>query len=125
MSLTKNVNDMSNIKDLFVSYEIARKLKEKGFNDGCLACYNKDEEVFMSNLGVGCTTVSNLALGNIQSPHLAAPLYQQVIDFLYHPHNLVVGYDYKTDLWTVSRERYLLYECATQEQAIEKAIKLI
>lgn len=36
---------METLKDIFVSYEIALKLKEIGFNEPCIAIYNQRKEI--------------------------------------------------------------------------------
>ena len=57
---------------LFVSYEIALKLKEKGFNEGCFGFYGDDGKLYFDGfIEDGLNPVYSLA-----------PLYQQVIDWL-------------------------------------------
>lgn len=65
------------MKHLFVPYELAVKLKEKGFNEECLGSWNPvhgliiDDEVFTSNI--------------------SAPLYQQVIDWFREKHKIFIS----------------------------------
>ena len=55
---------------LFVPYELAVKLKEKGFDEQCLMVYeSKDSMIPESEAGINKTNVD-------------APLYQQVLDWL-------------------------------------------
>lgn len=70
------------MKHLFVPYEIALKLKEKGFNEPCFGAYYQDDKELVplkwfdnNNLRVD--------LGKI-----TAPLYQQVIDWFRRKHRL-------------------------------------
>jgi hypothetical protein len=70
----------NNIKGLFVTYEIALKLKEKGFNEQCLAFFN----------GVGDDMLQPIDTDFINFREIgeciAAPLWQQVIDWLEREH---------------------------------------
>lgn len=91
------------MKHLFVPYELALKLKEKGFNEECFAKWvielepqhkvlifkeHKDYETFK-----GIKNDNNI---------LAAPLYQQVIEWFIKTHNILIeitldlGYEYES-----------------------------
>ncbi len=65
----------NNITGLFVTYEIALKLKEKGFNEQCLAFFN----------GVGDDMLQPIDTDFINFREIgecvAAPIWQQVIDW--------------------------------------------
>ncbi len=63
---------MSNIKDLFVSYEIAKQLKDKGFNEPCLAYWHSNRMELTRLIGV-----NNIGP---EGEH-PLPLHQQVIDW--------------------------------------------
>lgn len=70
---------MSNIKDLFVSYEIAKQLKDKGFNEVCLGWFQ------FENYGTEVHTDKywkEKLSGLDAEEFLNAPLYQQVVDWL-------------------------------------------
>lgn len=54
------------MRHLFVPYEIALQLKEKGFNEDCFGCYYKDK---------------TFAYHPDSDVYVDAPLYQQVIDW--------------------------------------------
>lgn len=117
------------MKHLFVSHNLAALLKEKGFNECCMCYYTNDsDELHLVPLEIG---ERGPLIGECNSDfeslnHLtAAPIYQQVIDWLYHPHGIVVAYAYETDLWTVSKDRKLLHETNEQAGAIEKALTFI
>jgi hypothetical protein len=59
----------------FVSYEIALKLKELGFDEPCLCAYDKNEMLYHSHKTDKLFTILNSNLSN----QYAAPLYQQVL----------------------------------------------
>jgi hypothetical protein len=77
------------MKHLFVPYEIARQLKDKGFDEECLAGWHKQkgEMVLMS------THIQNpLTLANWHSlENTLAPLYQQVMDFFREKHGIQIN----------------------------------
>ncbi len=72
------------MKHLFVSYETAKLLKEKGFNDDSWGFYNdrldNPEELRFHN------KPTNGWIYHLYS----APLYQQVIDWLREKHNIEI-----------------------------------
>ena len=72
----------------FVTYEIALKLKELGFNKECLAYYNNPP---YPDLMHNCENVmeSNFIIENIGNS-LKAPLWQQVIDWLREKQNICI-----------------------------------
>jgi hypothetical protein len=115
------------MKDQFVTYEIAKKLKELGFNEPCFTCYSKknqsdkecklfDDEISIHNW--------NEYSGQTYS----SPLWQQAIDWLKEKHSIKIIESPKFG-WNI----YLLYdneyiiegEYQTKETAILKALKLI
>jgi hypothetical protein len=57
----------------FVPYDLALKLKEKGFNEKCLGYYQNNELI-----------ITNITFYEIEKHNLGilAPLWQQVIDWL-------------------------------------------
>jgi len=80
------------MKNLFVSCEIAKLLKEKGFNEPCLCIYER-REIYSVQLptyasGLLFKNVINKEVGN---KTICAPLYQQVVDFLRQKHDMVVS----------------------------------
>lgn len=73
------------MKHLFVPYEIALLLKEKGFNEPCLTAYTPEDgllDVFEAE-EIGYMSNSQLRRGVV-----AAPLYQQVEHWLIVNHGL-------------------------------------
>lgn len=120
------------MKEQFVTYEIALKLKELGFDEPCLA-YFEDKELMhgmLNNLG--------------KRRYLVSPLWQQVIDWFRERYNLhlVPIYSYNDILhWSYHIEDIVTGECyipliddgltlkstkyEAREQAILKAIEII
>lgn len=81
------------MKNLFIPYVIAKKLKEKDFDVNCIASYDehKDNKLFY------CDTEIINAFGGFTSkliyrkdnyPCVLAPMYQQVIDWFRLKYNL-------------------------------------
>lgn len=92
------------MKELFVSYELALKLKEKGFNEPCFAMYQKNKKLWYCNKHNRITNFvinpnkrtlefqkeyypKNVLTVNsedflLNCSNFTAPLYQQVIDWL-------------------------------------------
>ena len=120
-----------NIKEDYVSYEVAKLLKEKGFHEPCIATYNlttKDfavEEVYQDWTTCWKTYVS-------------APTLQMACKWLREVHNLHVdvGYDDLDWFWNIistsedvpiaDRPKFIVTGTAchrTYEEAVEAAIK--
>ena len=73
------------MSNLFVPYETAKQLKEKGFDEPCFRAYDTCECLYFSS---GNTT------GYIQNKNLstaiAAPTYQQVVEWFIDKHELSI-----------------------------------
>lgn len=74
------------MKHLFVPYELALKLKEEGFYESCFARYEHEK-----------LTTFSLTQHSYQVGWINAPLYQQVIDWLYNNHNIFISPTFKSD----------------------------
>lgn len=73
------------MKHLFVPKNIAQLARDNGFNEVCLAAYgaeNDDNNSFQ--------IWSEDGIDNHSSSHLAAPLYQQLIDWFRNKHGIVI-----------------------------------
>lgn len=139
------------MKHLFVSYEIAKKLKEKRFDEICVAHWHKwgRPETLIINEG---SANSQNQWWNGRRIDCLAPLYQQVIDWFRKEHGIWVNADllpnikkyaptfvplsmtpkdYKNSWdYRVARRKYSTndrfedyYKCL--DKAIEEALKLI
>lgn len=77
------------MKNLFVPIEIALTLKEKGFNEPCLAYFaaENNEEGYVFEID----SKHALSLSENTDSHLLAPLYQQVIDWLDIKHGIFIA----------------------------------
>lgn len=85
------------MEKLFVPYEIALQLKEKGFNEPCFGVYT------FSNLPakrVSGVHINDLTIHGNPSP-TSAPLYQQCTDWLREKYNLHIDIEqgYYPTLW--------------------------
>jgi len=79
------------MKNLFVTYEIAKQLKEKGFNEPCLAVYDitqgNEQTAKLHKHPADCINGDS-----IHPAAITAPLYQQVIDWLFEKHRICIMY---------------------------------
>jgi len=71
------------MKNLFVPYETALLLAEKGYNEPCFATYNK--------LSSGVDLIEKKFGINRLSTLVAAPLYQQAVEWLRDEHHVHVS----------------------------------
>lgn len=81
------------MEHLFVSCELALKLKEKGFDEECLACFRDVGHIFsrVNNVYPIGFCRNSQSQGNINYMyHVATPLYQQVIDWFREKHKIIV-----------------------------------
>lgn len=76
---------MVKLNELFVSYEIALTLKEKGFEEETFGFYWKDTYQLV------------IDFGKHRGMHLSAPLHQQCVDWLRINHRIEVSSPCKKD----------------------------
>lgn len=128
----------------FVTYEIALKLKELGFDEECFGCWETNTEFYMPFMvGQDLDKTDNF---NSKNNCISAPLWQQVIDWLreeyqieiriykwFQPEDNTTWYNCKVIEWGTINENwdvltelgnYATYSEA-EKQAILKAIELI
>ena len=80
------------MKQYFVPYDIAKELKEIGFDEICLAWYYPDKNHTLTDLGKGFAKAKDF--GNYtKDSAILAPLYDQVIDWLESNHQLFLYTD--------------------------------
>jgi hypothetical protein len=132
------------MKSLFVSYEIAKKLKEVGFSDECMAFYagNPFDVNYEWRLNI-CRNAWHTHKNNTTT--VIAPMYQQIMDWFREKKgiNIFIDYFYYDGFhygfkWVKSNGAYgedwkdngddckgwdIYYEAV--DNAIEKAIELI
>jgi hypothetical protein len=81
------------MKTLFVSYELAVKLKEIGFNDPCFGYYTSSRVLkkYRSYEPLSDNFDGLLHNANINiTDYVAAPMHQQIIDLFREYHNLFI-----------------------------------
>lgn len=69
------------MKEQFVTYEIALKLKELGFDDICFCIYNRERSLRFNNMHNPKDRYKNCKLAK-NNGKIPAPLWQQAIDWL-------------------------------------------
>jgi hypothetical protein len=108
------------MKNQFVTYEIAKKLKELGFNEECLG--------FFYPTG---TFMLLAPRKNEETTCLKAPLWQQAIDWLREKYKFNVCFDPKKQNYYLATQHETLgliefkSHAGTKEQVIIHAISLI
>jgi hypothetical protein len=133
---------MENLKDLFVSKEISIKLKEKGFDEPCLAVYRGGSLYFdkmicgyasdlseKTDFSTNSDFDKNFLVNKTDKNYwITAPMKNQVIDWFRDNHKMLIqpqpnSNEYKVIGWGFG----LLKESTLTDinQAIEQAIKLI
>lgn len=128
------------MKEQFVTYDIALKLKELGFDGQCFAFYFDGEFRILhqfNNLDINSRSNSEHHKLNSTMNLYAAPLWQQAIDWLREKHDLIVYvssyqkdkhlfgvFTYGDEELTELGEWIVSYKEA-REQAILKTIELI
>ena len=85
-------------KELFVTYEIALKLKEKGFDELCTAKFNK-KSFQLNSLGCG----QNYNNGTFGANLISCPTYQQVFKWFREKHR----YHTQIELDCTSKPKYV------------------
>lgn len=84
------------MKDLFVPYDIAKQLKEKGFDEPCWAWYNipdNDIRYCYSEQRSPITNSQedwNAKRENREVEIIGLQIYQQVVDWLREKHNILI-----------------------------------
>ena len=89
----------------FVTFDIAKKLKEKGFKEQCLAYYTKDS-VFYYNTSYGSDVEDAFKSFNSRPNHICgkridAPIISQVLKWLRETKNIevVASFSYRDRVW--------------------------
>lgn len=88
-----------NIEDNFCNYKIAKQLKELGFDEECITFYDNEKKLGFNGKystikkGYKSSTVNNLWIKRYGKDFkcIAAPLYQQVLQWLIEKYNIHVS----------------------------------
>jgi hypothetical protein len=109
------------MKDQFVTYEIAKRLKKLGFNEQCFGLIKPDNNLIIEDQYLYITNI------DVHNENCAAPLWQQAIDWLREKHNLIVWFDPNGREWALLTQKNVSYYPSegTRQAAIEKALTLI
>ena len=129
------------MEKLFVPYEIAKQLKEKGFDELCFRYYNvKDYDLplyYQNDLSLEGEDFNDIKYEKIGQ--ISAPLYQQVMDWFRRKHKIHIEImsppkngDWHYVLYKInetppigrSESTHYLYDDAI-DTAIKEALKLI
>ena len=131
------------MKEQFVSLAIAQKLKEKGFDQSCMAYVytgntgtNVDQYVYGAISHDGNQIHENY---NVYDMSYSLPLWQQVIDWLREKHRFIINIDYiahpshdtktlpdwTSEIYNMSRFDYIVaeYDRYTYQEARQAAIE--
>ena len=73
------------IKEAYVSFELAKLLKEKGFNEECFALYNPDGVLIQSGI-----RLNNIQVGRVKGSY-SAPTHQMAMAWLREVHNIHIS----------------------------------
>jgi predicted transcriptional regulator len=119
------------MKNQFVPYEIAVKLKELGFKEECICYYSSQTKSFIGvyNSKVVNDIIENHSHGKEQ--YYNTPLWQQVIDWFISKHLIFIVFDMNFG-WVIHSKNQPLKMFNDQltyykgrENAIEHALELI
>lgn len=122
---------MNTLKSQFVTYEIALKLKELGFDEECFCTYYNRILSRNPSHKIDATPIQGKPYvwknSKVHNSIVCAPLWQQAIDWFWNNYKILV-YTYlipdktKTIMWVTKYQHEDFW--STKEQAILKAIEL-
>lgn len=114
----------------YVSFEVAKFLKDKGFNEKCFALYNPDGTLIQSGI-----RLNNIQVGRVEGSY-SAPTLQMVMKWLREVYELYIEISLSCDredkntkifdisIFNLQNQRYKkLGNIQGYEQAVEAAIK--
>lgn len=113
------------ITEDYVSYEVAKLLREKGFNEPCYTCYLNKELSHYDYVSTNFELIENV---------ISAPTHQMVMKWLREVYNIVISIfpTIETDMivredynYTIYKNRTAIYQNSslTYEQSSEESIK--
>lgn len=82
------------MKHLFIPFEIAKQLKDKGFNEPCFRCY--DNEGYLTTQHDSHIAVYGKHYNDDKREIYSAPIFQQAIDWFREKHNLHITLKHHT-----------------------------
>ena len=124
---------MKTIKDQFASYDIAKEVRDLGFDEECLGFYYEHIKTGF------IIEIRKVQINQLSKYDVLAPLWSQIIDWFREKHSLYIdirypeyegGVHYAFLIWKMYSEEYIgsgytndYFE--SREAAILKAIELI
>ena len=122
------------ITEDYVSYEVAKLLKEKGFNEPTFTYYNNDGDLMNSCNFCGSYTLGCFNNVKDEKVNCAAPTLQMAMKWLREVHNLHIDVDPSEGNWNPTVLELEDWSCAVKfgdnipiqdsyEEAVEEAIK--
>lgn len=81
------------ITEDYVSYDLAKQLREKGFNEKCHASFNVNHEEYMV-LPHGIRNTGDIYHDHLPKSWVSLPTYQMVIKWLRKKHDLIILMNY-------------------------------
>ena len=118
------------MKDQFVTYEIAKYLKDLGFDEPCLGIYNGLQEIYCDSKIEHFTSQEKVQyiFGNDKVNVILAPLWQQSIEFIYKKSNIVISRNIYNSGYNIQYHNDDVEFCEwedTLEKSILKSIEII
>lgn len=117
------------MKHLFVPYELAFLAQQKEFNEECIDefCNNDDLIYYKKGELIGIGNSDNYLIKNTKDErYIAAPLYQQLVDWFEEKHNLqVYAYKHKetyTGVVLSQEGNYKFKKCKNKNEALNLAL---
>ena len=96
------------IKEAYVSFEVAKLLKEKGFNEYCLKNYwSSDKELHDWKWELSYNRNSD---GNSNTKDCSAPTHQMAMAWLREIHNIFINIDVIPYTTVTIEQRYYFYK---------------
>ena len=120
---------MNDIKEQFVTYEIALKLKELGFDEGCFAYYYVSRVISLNRYFDSDLDWNNIDLQIVKNSkfiapefYAAAPLWQQAQSFL-DDNGVIIGIIFVDNVfkYTLNIENYVSNGFRDRMSAIKSA----
>ncbi len=116
--------------------ELCIKLKEAGFDEGCIALFRGDSIQPVCQMDVNFRYDKNSEIGDETNYWLACPTYDQVVNWLNEKHNIhcfvTQGYGWEANVETIENKPQKKYHDGTFNSyeealtvAIVEALKLI
>lgn len=131
---------MKQTKDFFALYDLAKELKEIGFNEPCLGVFDYDNDdgylpkdilTLVGGISTkeGATYLPDDIRNSLIGSDISAPTYDQVVDWFEQTHGIYIGKMGYNDGFTPKRFTYYVNQDYCQEQsmagAVKQAIKLV